>query len=325
MNYRKRGLVYFSGFNFSFNGVYEVKNPEQRDIDIAFVFPVSLDTNKVLLSELSFKVNDKAAAVELAKSGDKIVWTGRLHQGGKKKFEVSFKGRGLDAFTYRLDPQSSTKNFSLTLVIRGGDNFDYPFGVVPAHAKNHEGDTITLNWSYPSLESGVPVGAILPSEKSFDQIIGTMARRGWAPFLLFLAAFIAIGAAKNRKLKFYESYLLAAGYGFFFVLLAYFAAIMDFYVAYISSILIIVGLLSTYGARLWGKGHDRREIAKSALLLVAFLVIPTAAVIAQGYTGLIYSIEILAGLAALMFVSTRDSFTSTYDKLTTQPEEPHHA
>ena len=33
MNYRKRGLVYFSGFEFNFRGAYSVENPERHPID----------------------------------------------------------------------------------------------------------------------------------------------------------------------------------------------------------------------------------------------------------------------------------------------------
>ena len=104
MNYRKRGLVYFSGFDFRFTGDYDTENPFDRDVDVAFVFPISLEKNKVLLSELSFTVNGAAAPVELGKDGDKLLWTGRLRPGEKLAFRVAFKGRGLDAFTYTLDP-----------------------------------------------------------------------------------------------------------------------------------------------------------------------------------------------------------------------------
>jgi hypothetical protein len=56
MSYRKRGLVYFSGFEFTFQGRYQVTNNEAHDIDIAFVFPINLERNKVLLSDLTFTI-----------------------------------------------------------------------------------------------------------------------------------------------------------------------------------------------------------------------------------------------------------------------------
>jgi signal transduction histidine kinase len=113
MNYRKRGLVYFSGFDFLFTGDYATENRFDRDVDVAFVFPISLEKNKVLLSELAFSVNGTAAPVELDKAGDKLLWTGRLKPGEKLDFKVAFQGRGLDSFTYAMDPGAAARNVSL--------------------------------------------------------------------------------------------------------------------------------------------------------------------------------------------------------------------
>ena len=304
MNYRKRGLVYFSGFDFSFNGRYLVSNPEPYDIDIVFVFPVSLNKNKVLLSELEFLVDQEQTAIEMSDSGDKFVWTGRLRKEQTINFEVHFKGRGLDWFRYRLDPNLPTRDFSLVMNIYGGDNFDYPTGVVPAHQVEERGEMLKLAWNYPSLESGVPTGAILPSEKSFDKMISTMARRAWAPFLVFCVGLLVLGVSVNRVFRPLEAYLMAAGYGFFFVLLAYLAAFMNFYIAFGVSVGLIIGLLSFYTARLVGfKGA-----LHLSLLLLTSLVVPNFAVVLEGYTGLIYTVEILAGLAGVMFLTTRNDF-----------------
>ena len=61
MNYRKRGLRYFSGFDFSLAADYAAHNPEPNDIDVAFVFPIVVDKSQVLLSELQFRVDGKDA------------------------------------------------------------------------------------------------------------------------------------------------------------------------------------------------------------------------------------------------------------------------
>ena len=317
MNYRKRGLVYFSGFDLSFTGSYSVANPEERDIDIVFVFPVALDRNKVLLSELDFSVNGENSAIQMSDEGDNFIWTGRLKKGESAAFVVKFKGRGLDAFTYRLDPAFAVRNFSLEMDITGGDNFDYPRGVVPAHVIQESDDVLHLAWTYPSLESGVPVGAILPSEKSFDEMIQTMARRSWAPFLLFVAGLIALATLAGRKMRFWESYLVASGFGFFFVLLAYLAAYMNFYVAYVLANAIIIILLAAY-ARLLISNDAGVQVA---WLLVALLTLPSLAVVIEGHTGLIYSLEILAGLAGVMLLTTKPGFSMLVAEIMYTEEE----
>lgn len=311
MNYRKRGLVYFSGFDFTFRGDYTARNDQGRDIDIAFVFPISLEKNRVLLSNLLFTVDGQPAKVDLDNSSDKLVWTGRLSAGSQVAFRVAFHGRGLDSLTYSLDPASPVRNLHLAMHIRGGDHFDYPDGVVPANASRAHGDEVWLDWRYDSLQSGIPVGIILPSEKSFDQLIATMVRRGWAPFLLFFAGLCALCMYFNRPLRMYESYLLAAAYGLFFVLLAYLAAFLNFYVAWVVSLATAGGLAFGYLRFVLPRSAGRYVVG----LLLSSLGVPTAAVVLQGYTGLIYTLEILALIATGMALTTRPSVRALIDRV----------
>jgi hypothetical protein len=306
MNYRKRGLVYFSGFDFAFRGLYAIGNPEPHAVDVVFVFPVHVEKNRVLLSDRSFTVNGRPADIALAESSDKLVWTGQLEPGETAEFEIAFKGRGLDLFTYSMDPSLPVRGFSLDIDIRGGDNYDYAAGVVPAHSVLVEDGEITLGWDFPSLESGVPVGVILPSETSFDSILVTMIRRSWATFALFFAGLVALSLHVERPPIRHESYLIASAFAFFFVLLSYLAAYLHFYVAYALTVLVIGGLLQLYLERTFSAAA-RLPVAG---LITALLFLPTLAVILQNYTGLIYSLEILAALALVMLLTTRPAFRS---------------
>lgn len=67
MNYRKRGLRYFSGFDFTFTGEYAAKNRAPHDVDVVFVFPLEVNKAQVLLSELSFLVDGQPQPLELGR------------------------------------------------------------------------------------------------------------------------------------------------------------------------------------------------------------------------------------------------------------------
>jgi hypothetical protein len=103
--------------------------------------------------------------------------------------------------------------------IEGGDNFAYPPAVVPAHVIERDSDRIRLSWHFDSLESGVPVGLLLPSETSFDAVIMTMSRRAWAPFIVLFAIAVMLARHGERRMACYDAYLLASIYSFFFILL----------------------------------------------------------------------------------------------------------
>lgn len=308
MNYRKRGLVYFSGFDFGFTGDYVAENQQGRDIDAVFVFPVSLDKNQVLLSDLVFTVNGKRASVDL-RDGDKLVWTGRLAPGERAQFHVAFRGRGLDSFVYVPDPGMPVRDFKLDARIHGGDNYDYPEGVVPAMSSTIAEDSVDLGWSYGSLESGVPVGVILPSEQAYDGLIGTLVQRCWAPFILLFFGLSLLCLKAQKPLRFYEAYLIAAGYSLFFILTAYLAAFMHFYLALPLSLLVVGAVLTLYVRSLLGAWVTRYFLG----MLAAFVLVPTLAVVLQGYTGLIYTLELLGLVATLMILTTRASVRAQID------------
>jgi len=183
----------------------------------------------------------------------------------------------------------------------GGENFDYPAGVLSASNVTQTREGVALDWAFPSLESGVNLGVVLPSEKTFDSIIGTMARRAWVPFLAFAALLLLLSARHERPLLFYESWLLAAAFGFTFVLLAYLAAFLNFYLAYAIALLGLGAAIVLYLQRLMPS--ERSETLWC--IWVATMVVPTAAVILERYTGLIYTLEILAALFGGMALSIR--------------------
>lgn len=301
MNYRKRGLVYFSGFDFTFRGTYVATNPLPRDIDAAFVFPIDMQKNRVLLSELTFLANGAPASPSLGAAGDRLTWTGRVAAGGKVSFEIAFRGRGLDSFSYLMDPALPVRDLVVTVNVRGGENFDYPDGVAPATVARTDGDRAVLEWRYASLESGIPVGLILPSEKAYDHVIATMIRRSWATFLLFFAGLAALVVVRRERPAARHVYLVAAGYSFFYVLLPYLAAYMNFYVAWAVTLLVLGGMITAY-VRGW---LGPAVVPWLVLLYGACLVLPTAAVFFVNHTGLIYTLEILVALGVLMLMTTR--------------------
>jgi hypothetical protein len=316
MNYRKRGLVYFSGFDFTLGGSFEVRNPEASDIDLAFVFPIQMRRNQVLLSDLSFRVNGQAAPVELSDDSDKLVWTGRAKPGETLNFAIAYRGRGLDSFVWRLDPATRVNDFKLSFHFKGGGNFDYPSEVVPAGRIDPGPEGATLAWSFPSLESGVPVGLVLPSQQSFDEVIARASGRAWAFFILLFGATLLLFAAHGREVRLLEAGLVAASYAIVYPLLAYLAAVMPFAAALALALLVGGGLLVLIA----GLFLSRRAALTMAGLAVLCLVVPSLAVVLEGYAGLVYTLEATAMLAALVVLIARPGFRSLVERALLQED-----
>jgi hypothetical protein len=303
MNYRKRGLRYFSGFDFTLTADYAVVNREGHDIDVAFIFPIEMDKSQVLLSDLQFLVNGAEASLDLGESGNRLVWTGRLSKGGTSVFSIRYRARGLDSFIYKMDPALPARDVRLNVSVEGGSTYDYPDSVLAATEVRTGRDTVGLDWAFHSLESGVSLGVILPSVERYDDLVATMARRSWVPFLGLMALLAVFSLRHRRPLAFHEAYLLAATYAFFFMLLAYLAAFMNFYLAYALAALGLGAAMVVYAKRLYPQEHALRL----AGIWGATLVAPTFAVLLEGYTGLVYTLELLVALLGLMVLSGRAS------------------
>ncbi len=301
MNYRKRGLAYFSGFDFTFDGTYVAENGQPHDIDVAFVFPIEVDKSQVLLSELAFTVNEVPAPLDLGEQGNRLVWTGRLPVGGAATFRIRYRARGLESFVYRLDPSLPARDVTLNIAVEGGDNIDYPPYVLAASERSIGDGRAALTWRYPSLESGVALGVVLPSLKKYDELVATMSFRAFVPALAFFAALSLLGLRHRRRLSAPESYVAAAAFGFTFVLLAYLGAFMHFVLAWALT-------MSAFGAAVvlfLGRLFPEEKLRVLVGAWVATQVVPTAAVLLPGYTGLIYTLELLAALLATMALITQ--------------------
>lgn len=301
MNYRKRGLAYFSGFDFTFEGTYVAENPQPYAIDVAFVFPIEVDKSQVLLSELAFVVDGAPSSLDLGERGDRLVWTGRLPVGGKTQFHIRYRARGLESFVYRLDPALQARNVTLNIDVIGGDNIDYPPYVLAASGRGGGDGHATLEWKYPSLESGVAMGVILPSVKKYDELMSTMAFRAVVPGAVFLLGLSLLSLRHRRKLLVWETYVAAAAFGFTSVLLAYLGAFLHFLAAWGVTMIAMGAAVVLYVSRLFPQERVHWLVGA----WVATQVLPTLAVLLPGYTGLLYTLEILAGLLVVMTLVTR--------------------
>ncbi len=320
MNYRKRGLVYFSGFDFEFRGAYAIENPEPHPIDVVFVFPVQFAAQS-MLSNLAFQVNGEREAIPLDETARRLTWTGRLEPAATVHFAISFGGRGLDQFVYLLDPELPVENFALEVSIRGGENFDYPLGAFPASQVDRDEDGLRLRWDFASVKAGFVTGVVLPSEQSFDASLYTMIRRAAIPFLLFMAGVIALALHAGVSIGRWETYFASAIYSFFYVLLPYLAAYMNFYAAYGLAVISVGSLVVDFLRRLLGS----RFIPALAGLWLALLVLPTTAILCAPHTGLIYTLEILAGLCVASLLMVRPEVRRVLESLDPRPKEVPHA
>jgi hypothetical protein len=103
------------------------------------------------------------------------------------------------------------------------------------------------------------------------------------------------------------------------VLLPYLAAYVHFYLAFAVSLALCGALLVHFLSRLLG----REMLWPLAGAVAALLGLPNLAVVLEPHTGILYTLEILAGLIAVSLLFPRPEFRRVLSQLSL--EEPNHA
>lgn len=112
-NDRKRGLLYFSGFDFASRGRYAAINPEPVPIDLVFVFPLELERQS-MVSDLEFFVDGEPTPLPLAEKADKLTWTGVCNQTDAWRSRSAFAGAAtrFDTHSIRVSPLATSPSTS---------------------------------------------------------------------------------------------------------------------------------------------------------------------------------------------------------------------
>jgi len=176
----------------------------------------------VLLSGAEVPGRCKDAELDLGKAG--IDWCGPAdREGRERRVPHPYQARGLESFVSSSTPRCRRATCSCTWESLRGENFDYPRGVLSANSATRTATAWRYDWHFHRWKVGRQPRSHPAVGEDVHSIVATMARRAWVPFLAFARSCSCSRRAMSGRFFFYESWLLAAAFGFTFVLLAYLA------------------------------------------------------------------------------------------------------
>lgn len=302
MDYRKKGLVYYTGYNAEFIGKYTVKNPQKEKIYLSFIFPYPMQQGEGILRDVKLLVNGQEEPANTEYQQNLALWTGLLDAEQAIEFTLEYHGRGLNHFIYGFEPGTQINQFTMTIQVIGARNVDYPVSTMTPSNVETTGDGVTLTWALNRSLTEFNLGVILPDKLNVAQQISVMTRRASAFFLLFIASVCLILKLARRPLSFIKIGVLCAAYFLFYPLLAYLSMYMSVWLAFALAFAILGGLMFNY-ARI----VDTRNAALAITLAYVFYSgITSLAALFPAYTGLILTIEaVVLLLAVVMQVLSR--------------------
>ncbi len=299
LDYRQKGLLWYSTYNVAFDGHYKFANPTDQPITLTvqYHFPAS----NTLYDNFTFEVNGAPVQPEgnLSESLTKVV---ELKPRESVNARVTYASRGVDRWLYKFGAGiTNVKNFKLTVNTDFAE-YDFPTQTVSATTKTQTAKGWALEWKFDSLVAGFNVGVEMPKRTQPGPLASQMSFFAPVSLLFFYTVLVIIGAVHGNNLHPTHYFFLGAAFFSFHLLFAYLADRVAIEVAFVTSAIVALALVVSYVGRMASWQFALREVGLSQLL---FLVLFSYAFFYEGYTGLVITIGAIITLAVMMHVTAK--------------------
>lgn len=302
VDYRKKGLVYHTGYNANFTGQYTIHNPENEKIYLSFIFPYPTKPGEGLLRNIKLLVNGEEDVKDTEYQPTLVLWTGLLEAGKSLEITVIYDGRGLNQFEYGFEPARQINNFSMEITVQGAKDLDYAESTMPPTETPQERPKgKTLSWKLDRALTQSNIGVILPDKLNVSKQLNIMTYRAPAFFMLFLISLLITFILSGITPNFIQVAIISVTYCAFYPLFAYLTVYIDLIFAFMIAFGVIGLLIFNYLRIL----HTMRIALAVVIAYTFYLGITSIAALLPMYTGLILTIEGVILIGIIMQVLTR--------------------
>ncbi len=295
LDYRKKGLLWYSTYVVDFDGTYRAENdgPKDLDVDVFCEFP----SENAEYDNFNFFID----GIEVKKLdwGDRGVGTSvKLPPGEDITLRVIYTSRGQDQWFYYFGTGSITevKDFKMTIATDFQD-IDFPSGSTSPTSKEETESGMNLVWEYTKKISGHHIGIEMPRKIN----PGPLAKRitFFAPVSLLFFFFIlfiitTLGEINIHPMNFF---FLACAFFAFHLLFAYLVDHLSVNLSFLISSVVSLFLVVSYLRLVVGV---RFALVEAGISQLVYLVLFSYSFFFVHYTGLIITIASIITLFILM-------------------------
>jgi len=314
VDYRQKGLLWFSTYKVDFDGSYTFQNPKASEEEFAIVLP--LPAQQAVYDNVQLKVDGEA--LPLSFSGSQVVTHARLAPGAKAVLRTEYRSQGLDSWRYSFSGAnaqagsgsngtvgngaiSQARDFHLT-ANTDFSGFDFPDNSLSPTEKRQTGSGWELQWNYANLVSGFDVALNMPQKLQPGPLAGRISY--FAPVSLFFFFFLMfiLSTMRGNNLHPMNYFFLACAFFAFHLLLAYLADHISIHAAFVISSIVSIALVVSY-LRL--VVDLRFAVVDAGLTQLIYLVLFSYAFFFEGFTGLAVTIGAILTLFVVMQMTGR--------------------
>ncbi len=315
IDYRQKGLLWFSTYTVDFDGAFTFQNPTAREEE--FVIQLPFPAQQAVYDNVQLLLDDKPLAVTF--SGSQAVARTRMAAGAKSILHAAYRSQGLDSWRYtfsRANTEGSTarenedgnskeisqaRDFHL-LVKTDFSGFDFPDNSLSPTEKRQTASGWELEWNYQNLVSGFDIALKMPQKLQPGPLAGRISY--FAPVSLFFFFFLVfiLSTLRGNDLHPMNYFFLACAFFAFHLLLAYLADHISIHAAFLISSIVSVVLVVSY-LRL--VVDLRFAVVEAGLTQLIYLVLFSYAFFFEGFTGLAVTIGAIVTLFVVMQMTGR--------------------
>jgi len=294
LDYRKKGLLWYSTYRVGFSGKYQVINnsDQPREMFLNFRFPVQ----GAVYDNFRFAVGAQEIQDIELESG-RITRALQLSPGQTENIEISYISQGLDEWSYDLGSDVNLIRNFLLVLNTDFEEIDFPNQSISPTYKEQTSNGWKLTWQYANLLTGVKIGMVMPHKLNPGPWVRKVTTA--APVSLFLFFFLLFVFTTLKKIKIHPMnyFFIGAAFFSFHLLLTYLVDHISIHLAFWICSVVSIFLVVSYMRLVVGSRFAFIEIALSQLVYLVFF---SYTFFFEGYTGLAITILCICTLFVVM-------------------------
>lgn len=297
IDYRQKGLLWYSTYRAAFSGSYTFQNPTNAEQNVKFCFP--LPAKQAIYDDVAMTVGEQP--LQLTTANGILSGTAPVGAGKTAVLHVGYRSQGLDRWQYKLgDEVAQVKNF--TLKIRTNfTGFDFPENTLSPSEEKKAGRGWELTWNYRSILSGFQIGMEMPEKLQPGPLAGRISY--FAPVSLLFFFFVVFILTMLRGIEFHPMnyFFLACAFFAFHLLLAYLVDHISIHWAFLICSVMSLFLVWSYLRLVVGN----QFALEAGLAQFAYLILFSYAFFFRGFTGLTITTGAILTLFLAMQVTAK--------------------
>ncbi len=307
LDYRQKGLLWYSTYTVVFSGDYSFTNTSGQDQDVSF--QLRFPSEQAIYDDLAMSVDNQTLTVKNTNAS--VLGTARVGAGKTVVLHTGYRSQGLDSWRYDFGKGvSQIRNFTLN-VHTNFKGIDFPENTISPTTKHETDKGWDLTWNYTNLVSGYAVGISMPEKLQPGPLAGQISF--FAPVSLFFFFFLMFIITTLRGINLHPMnyFFLAAAFFAFHLLLAYLVDHVSIHIAFLICSLVSIFLVVSYLRLVVGMRFAAMEAGFAQLI---YLVLFSYAFFFKGLTGLAVTIGSIVTLFVIMQMTGRINWEEKFAK-----------